>query len=80
MTIVEALHKNKPLRRPVPKHLGSAGSGWLDREYVFNLLICGQVPTLFVSDWALTKMPIRPILINVDDILADDWQVKDEKN
>jgi hypothetical protein len=78
VTIVDALRLQKPLRRPISKHLGSAGCGWLDPEYIFNLLICGQVPSLFVDDWVLMKSPIRPILVNREDILADDWQVKDE--
>lgn len=77
MNIVEALKKNKPLRRPVSKHLGSAGCGWLAREYVFNLLICGQVKSLFVSDIALMQSPIEPIVIDKHDILADDWEVKE---
>lgn len=77
MTIVAALQTGKPLRRNISKHLGSARCGWLDREYVFNLLICGQVPGLFVDDRGLMDMPIRPILINEDDLLADDWTVKE---
>ena len=76
MTLSEALQSGDPIRRPIPKHMGSHGDGYLDPEYVFNLLICGQVPGLFVSDLALMDMPIRPILINKDDILANDWMVK----
>jgi hypothetical protein len=63
---VAALKKNKPIRRPICKHLGSSGDGWLDPEYIFNLLTCGQIREM------------RPIMIDVEDILADDWEVKHE--
>ena len=77
MTLVEVLRKNKPIRRPISKHMGSAGSGYLDPEYVFNLLICGQANNLFLSDVGLMNAPIEPILINKDDILAEDWECKE---
>lgn len=73
MNLIEALKKNKPLRRPISKHKGSGGDGYLAPEYVFSLLICGQVRRTY-------ELPdkIRPILINKIDILADDWEIKDE--
>lgn len=67
MTLVEALKINKPLRRPIAKHLGSAGIGYLDPEFVFHLLVCGQI----------RENTIRPVMVNRDDILADDWEVKE---
>jgi hypothetical protein len=65
LTLVEALKKNKPLRRPIPKHMGRAEVGYLEPEYVYNLLIVGQIRNT------------RPVIINKEDILADDWEVKD---
>lgn len=75
MTLVEALKKNKPLRRPISKHMGS-GDGYLAPEYIFSLLICGQIRRVtWIDDVPNT---IKPILIGKQDILADDWEVKDE--
>lgn len=74
MTLVDALKKNKPLRRPISKHMGSSGDGYLGVEYVFNLLVCGQIRTMWVD---LDSWISRPILIDKVDILADDWEVKE---
>lgn len=65
MTLSEALQKNKPLRRPIFKHKGK-GDGYMPPEYVYNLLICGQIRAT------------RPIMIDKEDILATDWEIKNE--
>lgn len=75
MTIVEALKKNKPLRRPISKHMGKTGDGYMDPVYVYHLLICGQIPSMRYLDYI--PATIRPVRINKVDLLADDWMVKE---
>jgi hypothetical protein len=71
MTLVEALKKNKPLRRPIEKHKGR-GDGYMAPEYVFHLLISGQIR----YNEEIPKK-IRPIVINKQDILATDWEIQE---
>lgn len=65
MNFSEALKTNKPIRRPIAKHMGSHGDGFLDIDYILNLLTCGQLREM------------RPIMIDRNDLLADDWEVKE---
>jgi hypothetical protein len=69
MNIIEALRTNRPLRRPVAKHMGSSRSGWLGNQYVRDLLVTKTTATIFPD--VHTTM-----LINESDLLADDWEVK----
>lgn len=70
MNIIEALRRNKPLRRPISKHLGSNGDGWLGAEFVINEL-------LYPNRLALDQYYDRPVFICRLDLLADDWEVLD---
>lgn len=74
MNLVEALKTGKPLRRPIVKHMGSGGTGYLDSEYAMGLLICGQIRTSYLGDFFVS----RPLMISDVDILADDWEIKNE--
>lgn len=67
MNIVEALQTGKPIRRPVARHLGSAGNGWLGNEYVLSLLSPNERVVSFLG-----YDVIYPIVR--EDILANDWE------
>lgn len=67
MMFSDAIQSGKPIRRPIAKHMGSSGTGYLDIEYVMNLLTCGQI----------REEVIRPIIIDRNDLLANDWEVKE---
>ena len=61
MNLIEALRTARPLRRPINKHLGSGGNGWLD-------------PALIIDQ--LSGAPHQIALLTWDDIVADDWEVR----
>lgn len=69
MNLIEALRKNRPLRRPSPKLLGSNGDGWIGRDLILSQLLGGW-PSRLMGDyrpsWWLTQ----------HDLLAEDWEVR----
>jgi hypothetical protein len=71
MNLVEALRTGKPLRRPIPRHLGSHGDGWLSSELVIDMLTSHASSHV----WSL-GLPKPTAWPNRQDILADDWEVK----
>lgn len=70
MNIIEALRTGWKLRRPIPKHLGSNGNGWLGNNYVRGLLI---EPSRRGIDWTEAEA-----VVNEKDLLADDWEVEEQ--
>lgn len=72
MNIIEALRTEKPLRRPIAKHWGSHGTGWLGNEYIKAIL----TRTLFEDFW-IAQVCSSVHLLTESDIMADDWEVKD---
>lgn len=71
MNIIEALRTGKPIRRPIAKHWGSNQSGYLGNEYVLSLLTQPDYAWRYLG-WAQTQ------LISESDLLADDWEVKEQ--
>lgn len=71
MNLVEALRTGKPLRRPVPRHCGSGRTGWLGHDYVMTLLTSTSSASIFGQVHEVQ-------LINSTDILASDWEVKED--
>ncbi len=70
LNLIEALKTGKPLRRPIAKHKGSYGDGWLSCEYVKSMLGPHYAPYFGAaqdSNWLI-----------ICDILAEDWEVKGE--
>lgn len=67
MNLIQALKTGKPLRRPIAKHLGSSGDGWLGNEWVKSLLLPPKTS-------AYLGAPIDRFLSD-EDIMADDWEV-----
>ena len=72
MNLVDALRKKVPLRRPVAKHLGSGGNGWLHPKYVLALLTASESQRSAFPTGG-SSVP----LVAESDILADDWEVRD---
>lgn len=75
MSIVEALRialpKGLSIRRPIAKHWGSNRSGWLASHWVMDLMANTETGSIFGRDHMWRT------LINERDILADDWEVKE---
>lgn len=72
MNLIEALRTGKPLRRPIAKHMGSEGTGYLGSEYVLGIL----VHLAGLGYYAVS--PYEDIIIlTAYDIRADDWEVKE---
>ncbi len=68
MNLVETLRTGKPkIRRPIARHLGSGGDGWVSSEYVKHLLL--SYINAPCEDAAC--MPAQ------EDLLADDWEVSE---
>lgn len=72
MNIIEALKTGCPVRRPIAKHMGSDGQGWLGNHYVMDLLLNRNV-AIETTDKGVSGAR----LIGKDDLLADDWEVND---
>lgn len=60
MNIIEALRQKRNLRRPLPKHMGSNGDGWLAHEYVMAQLTENN----------------RYVCMSESDFMAEDWEVQ----
>ncbi len=73
MNLVEALllskASNKPIRRPIAKHLGSCRTGWLSRQYIIDTLVNNTV-------WGGFERSKSMPLVTESDLLALDWEVK----
>lgn len=70
MNLIEALKTKAPaIRRPIAKHVGSGGAGWLSGTLILHVLL--HCPSIY------TSVPDIQ-LIDVDDLLADDWEIKNE--
>ena len=65
MNLVQALQQGNKVRRPILKHTGSCKSGWLDRDYVIDLLTS-------ITGWRVHQKEGQA-LINSVDLLAEDW-------
>lgn len=63
MNLIEALKTGKDLRRPIAKHLGSGGDGWLGNQYVRDYLLAKQ--DRYYTIW-----------VDATDLLADDWEIR----
>jgi hypothetical protein len=68
MNLIEALKTRLPLRRPIAKHCGSGKDGWLDSEYVIFFLVENKIRFHHFID--------QIDIIDRDDLLADDWEIK----
>ncbi len=68
MNLVDALKTGRPLARPIAKHKGSNGDGWLASEFLIGELLAQE------SIFYYTR---NPLWIDRDDLLADDWEVKE---
>lgn len=51
MTFIEAIRKSNIIRRPVPKHLGSHGDGWIDASVPEILGEMVILTDLQANDW-----------------------------
>lgn len=71
MNLVEALRTGLPLRRPISRHMNQGRTGWLGSQYVLLYLTSTSSATLFPPGTTVQ-------LINEDDILANDWVVKED--
>ncbi len=65
MTLVEALKSGHAIRRPIARHMGSHGDGWINPKFYISLL-CGSHSINMIS--LVWPQP--------EDVLADDWEVK----
>jgi len=71
MNLVDALRSGMPVRRPISKHWGSNRLGYLSNTFVIDYL-CGNLD----RKQLLGAYSIE--LINVTDLLSDDWEIKGE--
>ena len=73
MNLIEALKTGKPLRRPIAKHKGSNGNGWLGSEFILGLI---------TPNYKSVQIPFYPVSYIIDryDILSEDWEIKNEEN
>lgn len=66
MTFIEAAKKSPHVRRPIAKHLGCHGDGWIDARVAFeqgrNQIASYYTPITWLLTW--------------DDLMAKDWQAK----
>lgn len=64
MTFLEAVKKSQIVRRPILKHLGSNGNGWIDARYAFDQGRGMQPPfqIIYLLEW--------------NDLIATDWEAK----
>lgn len=61
MNLIEALRQQRNLRRPIARHLGSEGNGWLSWSWVLGMLTEAN----------------KTELITPTDVLADDWETRE---
>jgi hypothetical protein len=60
------------LRRPIPRHLGSRGDGWLSREYVIKGLTG-------VGPFTTSGEHPFPSAVTFFDSTQCDWEVRNER-
>lgn len=70
MTIIDAIKNSERVRRPIAKHLGSGGNGWISSEYLLSIITPGENRN---NIWAFEFQTSYPI--DRYDILADDWEI-----
>lgn len=51
MNLIEALNKQRNLRRPIAKHMGSHKDGWLDWRYVEGIVMGGLTSLITEDDF-----------------------------
>ncbi len=71
MNLIYALKTGRDIRRPIAKHLGSEGNGWLGRDYVIQIL---TTPTTSLAH----DYNYQPKLIDEEDLLAGDWETREQ--
>ena len=74
MNLVEALKTGYDIRRPIKKHTGNHGAGWISRELVIDTFTAGRK-----LSWYLYVHEEDVPLITETDLLADDWEVRETK-
>jgi hypothetical protein len=55
VNLIEAIKSGRPLRRPIAKHMGSHGTGWLANSYVVQWIEGGMDMEDFLADDWETK-------------------------
>jgi hypothetical protein len=70
LNLIEALRTGRPLRRPIYKHVGSGGDGWLGNDWLKDLLTCSQYGRCNLEHGQLRTT------ITEEDLLAGDWEVQ----
>lgn len=73
MDLIQALRTGLALRRPIAKHTGSNRSGYMGRSFVLELL------TDPAGHWRHPSEMSTYRLIDETDLLATDWEVKNEQ-
>ena len=71
MNLIEALKTDKQLRRPIVKHMGSKGDGWLSNALLLTILLDNNNKFSSINNYA-------DRLMSKEDLLADDWEIKEE--
>lgn len=73
MNLIEALRTKKPLRRPIAKHMGSHGDGWLGSAWILRTLVNNGTLQYVIGEYP------QAAFLSEEDILANDWEVKSLK-